>query len=417
MAIKYFKTKYPGVRYRLHHSRKNGVKPDQYFAIYYYLNSKRIDEGLGWASKEWTAEKANAELSKIKEAHRTGIGPQTMAEAREKADQKRAEQEQARQEAERDAVTFDEYFKDHYLPAQSLKKPDTIRTEKIYHKNWLSPVIGSLPFNKITIIHFQKIRKNMIDSGRAVRSMQYVAAIGRQVWNHARILGYVNSEFPYKNEMKKFKIDNKRMRFLTTEEANTLLEKVKIKSQQLHDICLLSLHCGLRAGEIFSLRWSNIDVDEGIITVLDAKAGSRPAFMTTRVKEMFKHLEPGDANEIIFKKRTTKNDAGEKKIVEISNAFNRAIDDLHLNDGSKDRRERVCFHTLRHSYASHLAQAGTSLYVIQKLMGHKQISLTERYSHLSNESFKAAINVFEKTMNNQKIININSQQSASRGDA
>jgi len=63
MATKYFKTKYPGVRHRLHPTRKNGIKPDMYFAIYYYVNGKRKDEGLGWASKGWTAEKANAELA------------------------------------------------------------------------------------------------------------------------------------------------------------------------------------------------------------------------------------------------------------------------------------------------------------------------------------------------------------------
>ena len=68
MAAKWKKTKYPGVRYYEHATRKHGIRKDRYYAIRYQKEGKRKEEGLGWASKGWTAEEANVELSELKKA-------------------------------------------------------------------------------------------------------------------------------------------------------------------------------------------------------------------------------------------------------------------------------------------------------------------------------------------------------------
>jgi len=236
----------------------------------------------------------------------------------------------------------------------------------------------------------------MLKAKKALRTIQYVSAISRQVWNHAKAAGYINTEWPYKSEMKKIKIDNQRLRFLTHEEANSLLENIKGRSEQLYNICLLGLHCGLRAGEIFSLKWSNVDIEGKTINIMDAKAGSRQAFMTEAVADIFKSLVPGKPEELIFKDRNG------KRIVEVSNSFNRAVDDLNLNEGITDRRQKLTFHSLRHTFASWLVMQGTPLYTVQKLMGHKTIALTERYAHLAPDTLKAAVVNFEKNIKKQK---------------
>ena len=77
-------TRYKGVRYREHHSRKWSRKPDQYFFIRYSIDGKQKEEGLGWASEGWDAERANAILSELKEAKRTGAGAVSLEEKRER---------------------------------------------------------------------------------------------------------------------------------------------------------------------------------------------------------------------------------------------------------------------------------------------------------------------------------------------
>jgi integrase len=109
---------------------------------------------------------------------------------------------------------------------------------------------------------------------------------------------------------------------------------------------------------------------------------------------------PDNTNEYIF------TDKDGKKIKEVSNAFQRIVDDLGFNDDVKDSRQRVVFHTCRHTFASWLAIQGTPLYTIAKLMGHKSIVMSERYAHLSPDHKKDAVNsmsaIFSKASNQGK---------------
>lgn len=72
MAVQWYKTKFLGVRYREHPTRKHGIRPDRCFSIRYKLDGKDKEEAIGWASEGWTAEKAYAQLSRIRENIRTG---------------------------------------------------------------------------------------------------------------------------------------------------------------------------------------------------------------------------------------------------------------------------------------------------------------------------------------------------------
>ena len=207
------------------------------------------------------------------------------------------------------------------------------------------------------------------------------------------------------SKVKKPKVDNKRLRFLNKDEADRLLQDLKQRSQQLQDMALLSLHSGLRADEIFSLIWSDVDIERGIMMLRDTKGGpNRPAFMTEKVKDMFRSLERKGPSDIVF----TNRNGG--KIKEISNAFGRAVKDIGLNDGIEDKRYRVCFHTLRHTFASWLVEDGTDLYTVQKLLGHSTLAMTERYTHLAENTLQAAVKSLDRKIKESKkttnIINI-----------
>jgi integrase len=75
---------------------------------------------------------------------------------------------------------------------------------------------------------------------------------------------------------------------------------------------------------------------------------------------------------------------------------------LKLNEGIEDPRERVCFHTLRHTYASWAAMAGVPLYTVGKAIGHKSIIMTQRYAHLSPDSHRIAFEAVAKNHHSLK---------------
>ena len=396
--MKKYKTKFPGIRYVEHKKRKHGIQKDKYFYIRYQYDGVRREEGLGWQSEGMTAEKAARELSKLKESHRIGQGAQSLAEKREIEKERRANVEIEQKRAEQEAIILNQFYQDNYLPLLLMNKaPGSIHAEKILFKKWIKPYIGDMPFKDIYPLHIEKIKKAMTDKGKSPRSIEYVLSVIRQIWNLAKRDGLIDRDSPTK-QVKKPKFDNKRTAFFTHEQADTLLEKIKENSEQLHNMSLLSLHTGMRVGEIFKFRWSDLNVDEGLIHIIDAKGGSRVAYMTDEVIAMFQAIKPDNnhADELIFK-----NINGEM-IKQISNSFDRVINDLGFNEGITDRRQKLTFHSLRHTFASWLVMQGEPLYTVQKLMGHKTIALTERYAHLAPDSLRAAVSNFEKNIKRKK---------------
>ena len=387
---KWTKTTFPGVRYREHETRKHGVKFDQYFTIRYKRDGKDKEEGLGWASEGWTAKKAYERLAAIKRNIRDGQGPQTLAEKREL-------EKAAREQAEQENITFGHYFENEYSPTSKIgKKKGTTRKESEHFKKWIEPVIGNIPLKDVKPFAIEKIKKNVLSAGNAPRTLQYIFATIRQAWNMARRDGLVMGDSPTKL-VKVPKIDNKRVRFLSHKEAESLLSALEGKDALAHDMALVSLHSGLRFGEIAALKWSHIDTDRGIITVMDPKGvKGRAAFMTARMQEMFKGMKRRGPDGYVFPKRygESKND----RLNEPPKAFSIVVKDLKLNEGIEDRRQKVSFHTLRHTFASWHAEAGTDLYTLKELMGHSVIAMTERYAHLGNGTLQNATRTLEEAI-------------------
>jgi len=98
--------------------------------------------------------------------------------------------------------------------------------------------------------------------------MEYALSVVRQVFNTAKRLGVFEGENPTK-KIKFPKPDNGMIRYLTRDEAARLLDTLKAKSHDVHDMTLLSLHAGLRFGEIASLTWQDVDIERGVLTIPD----------------------------------------------------------------------------------------------------------------------------------------------------
>lgn len=402
MAAKWIGTKFKGVRFYEHPTRKHGVKKDRYLAIRYQRDGKRIEEGIGWTTERdpeddqnWTEAKAALVLERLRGAAKHGKkeAPTRITEKRE-IEKKRKETEKAAQElADTENVTFGQYFEKVYLPTFKIgRKKDTIRKGEEHFKNWISPVIGNTPLKDVKPFAIEKIKKNLLAAGKTPRSLQYIFATIRQAWNMARRDGLLMGDSPTK-QVKVPKVDNRRVRFLSHDEAETLLKALQDKDPLTHDLALLSLHTGLRMGEMASLKWSHINLDRGIITVMDPKGGEgRAAFMTEKVKVMFEAMKRREPDDYVF--------TGKRgdRLKDTPIVFFEVVADLGLNKGITDRRQRVCFHTCRHSFASWHVTAGTDIYTVKSLLGHSVIAMTERYSHLAPGTLQNATQTLERAI-------------------
>lgn len=394
MSPQWQKTQYTGVRFREHPSRKHQGKPDRYFSIRFKIDGKLKEEALGWASEGWNAQKASLQRSELRKAQTTGEGPQTLADKRRLKNERLEANLRKKDQLKKENVTFIDFFNDTYYPiSETNKKLESCRKEQEHFKNWLKPVLGDMPLKKIVPLHLEKVKRNLLDAGRSPRTIQYVFATFRQCWNMARRDGIVKAESPTKR-VKIPTLDNKRERYLSPEEADALLKELQKRSGQLYQISMLSLYCGCRASEIFRLKWGDVDTEDGTIRLLDTKnrRKSRTVYMTADVKEMFLNKAAGGKNDLVFPDRNG------QPIRKISNAFNRAVDKLGFNQGVTDRRQRVVFHSLRHTFASWLAQDGADLFTISKLLGHSTLATTERYAHLSDDTLRNAVRKLEQSL-------------------
>ncbi len=80
------------------------------------------------------------------------------------------------------------------------------------------------------------------------------------------------------------------------------------------------------------------------------------------------------------------------------------MDELGFNMRVTDDRDKVVFHTLRHTFASWQVQAGMGLYELQKLMGHKSFQMVQRYAHLAPDNLRKATNIFNTKNESDKIV-------------
>lgn len=388
------KGKQKGIYFREHPTRKNGaIRKDRYFYLRYTLNGKQREEGFGWESEGKTEEKAFLALCEIKENIKKGSG---FFSLKEKAEQAAAEKEREKAAAAAESaknITFTELWENIYKPAYLNNKiPKTQQNETIAYTKYIEPVLGNIRLLDITPTAIEKI-KSVMDK-RAAATVNHALAIVRQMFNAAKKSGVYTGDNPT-SQVKHLKKDNRRIRFLSREEAALLFQHLaQCKTSNLNDMALLALNCGLRANEIFSLQRIDLDFINKKIAIRDPKGiFNRFANMTTAVYDMLHQrtaaLAPQD---YVFV-----SEKGEK-IKEVSNQFQRIVDSIGLNKGVTDRRNKVVFHTLRHTFASWLAMAGVDIYTIKELMGHSDIKMTQRYMHLAPGKFTAAIAVLDTPM-------------------
>jgi len=397
MPCKWIATQFTGIRYREHPTRKHGRQPDRYFNVRFKVGGISVNEGYGWASEKMTASKAALLMAELKEELRAGKGTGKLADRRKAREQAEADLLKAEQAAARERISYREYFHDTYWPDVSQDKAESaLKAEASLHKNWILPALGSVPVRVIGELNIKKLSRAMKRAGRAPRSIEYAFACVRMVMNHAIRSGYHRGPNPVSSLPRgsRPKYDNKRVRFLTRDEAMLLLDTLKTRSTGVHNMTLLSIYCGARAGEIFSLQWSDVDQVNGLVTLRDTKSGkTRTVHMPETVKVMFATMAPGNNSTLVFPGK------GGKQLKQISKTFDRTVTILGFNDGIEDRRQKVTFHTCRHTCASWLVQAGIPLFTVQKILGHSTIALTERYSHLAPDSFRAAAAAIERVGN------------------
>jgi len=393
-------SEYRGVRFREHETRVHGIVKDKYFVIRYRFDGKRHEEPLGWATEGMSAKKAFLILAELKQNQATGTPPFTLKEKLSIEHARKAAEERGKIQTESENVTFKAYFESSYLPVQKMHKGRATWIKETGHaENWIFPVVGNIPLKDVLAEHIEQIKKSLLDAQKSPRTIQYCLATFRQTWNHARLAGRITGDSPTKT-VKIPKFDNKRQRYLTPAECDSLLAELKNRSDTVYRLALLSLDTGMRFSEIAGLQWQNVDLVKKILSLMDTKSGkNRTVYMTDRVKVMLSGMPKAGPNALVFPGQNG-------KMKEIGDAFRNAVDKLSLNKGIDDDRMKCVFHSLRHTHASRLLESGADIYRVKELLGHSAVTTTERYSHITADRLRSAVKSMEDMYQGSNVIPI-----------
>ena len=356
------KTKFTGVYFR---EALTSDKPDKVYYITYKDNMSKMKElKIGKFSEgireAYCKQKRNEIITKLR------LGEEPPASMKNKKKKINSLKEVA-----------EKYF-------LQRKQNTTTKSDRAIFGYYISPFFEDIDFvDKSSIEKWERF----LESAKQKNNDKKILSVKYQ--NDIKTLFIYIGRYAIKNDLSKndfFKyigkntIDNIRERFLTVEEIEILYSYFEPKSME----CLfvkLALTTGARLNSILSLQKKDIDFAHRLIMLKDFKNNSTyKNFLTNEVADLLKEATKTlQLNEKIF-------------VINHQSKILQVLDNL-FNDGlnADDRKNRVVIHTLRHTFASHLAINGTPIFTIQKLMNHKDIKMTMRYAKLSPDSGRESV--------------------------
>lgn len=176
--------------------------------------------------------------------------------------------------------------------------------------------------------------------------------------------------------VKKLRMANERVRYLSYTEEEMLFEALD-GADWVRNIVVMAINTGMRRGEIFDLKWLDVDFNRRIVHIRQSKSGRpRTVPLNVTARELLEELPK--VCEFVFPSPKT----GER-VNDVGRQFERAVKNAGLVD--------FHFHDLRHTAATRMADAGADPFTLAAILGHSDIRMTARYTHATDEAKRRAV--------------------------
>ena len=302
---------------------------------------------------------------------------------------------------------FADYANNVWLPQrEKFIKPSSHARNRLALDKQLLPAFGRLRLDEITksvvLKWFNHYSRNY--PGGANRTLEVLGGI----LNHAVKARLIKTNHTYNIERNP---KRKMNRFLSEEERALLLKTLNIiaenklyyvenewhtasnrwysaengrysaeKRRYYADAIKLLLLTGCRAGEIVGLRWSEVGADK--LHLDDSKTGARTVWLSKDAIILLKNLRERRPSDSLYVFPHSGGKAAQSWYLLLLEFWIILRRKLNMRD--------VRLHDLRHSFATQAVRQGVGIPVVSKLLGHRKIEMTMRYTHASNTDAEAA---------------------------
>ena len=349
------RTKYPGV-YSVSGIGASG-RPECVYYFSYRKNGEQVDELAGGQLQDNMTAEAAAHLR--------------MMRLQGNASTNQWDREHLRRDQE--VWTFDRLWETYKAHRPGLKG---LVTDENRYQNHLKPPFGEREPRSLAPLEVDRLRLELLMTRRP-GTVKNVLELLRRLVNFAAKKRLC--EIPtFTIEMPQ--VNNVKTEDLTAHQLARLLEALaKAPNLQVAHLMKMALLTGMRRGELFRLKWEDLDFERGFIHIRDPKGGQDQKIpLNDKVREVLQSHPRGDSP-YVFPGR------GGRKRVDINQQVNQ------IKEAAGLPRDFRALHGLRHVFASMLASSGqVDLYTLQKLLTHKSSIMTQRYAHLRDQALRKA---------------------------
>ncbi len=283
--------------------------------------------------------------------------------------------------------TFNELVSEY---AKWAERQKSFRKSKIYLIKQLREAFGNIPlrcFNLMLLEQFQTAKLNM---GRKPATANRLIATISHMFTKAVEWGMVEEEILKRiRKVKLLPENNRRLRYLSSEECQKLIDSC---DEHLKPIVITALNTGMRKEEILGLKWDNVDLKAGFI-LLNQDQTKNSERKEIPINQTLRETLEGVVSQFEY---VFVNPLTGKRYDNVKRSFNSALKKAEIRDFK--------FHDQRHTFASHLVMAGIDLVTIKELLGHKDLKMTLRYSHLAPSHKLKAVATLDKILTEEPTI-------------
>jgi len=339
-------------------------KPERIYRIRYRKDGQLIEENAG---RQFQNDMTPAKASRLRARRIDGDQPTNTEKRDELAAQK---------EAEENRWTFSRLWDAYKEATPGLKG---IVTDENRFEKHIRPTFGEKEPREVIPLDVDRLRVRLIKTKKP-GTVKNVLELLRRLINFGIKMrlctgpGFTISMPP---------VNNIKTEDLTPEQIHNLFKALdEAPNVQVANLMMMVLFSGMRRGELFRLKWRDLDFNRKFISIRDPKGGTNQKIpMNDDARSLLK-CHPRSGSPFVFPGRNGK----QRK--DITHDVNKIKAAAGL---PKDFR---ALHGLRHVFASTHASSGkVDMYTLQRLLTHKTPAMTQRYAHLRDEALRQASNL------------------------
>jgi integrase len=379
-AKKRFKTKYAGV-YFIKAKAADSKKTEKIYYIVYRKNGRLIEEKAG---RQFQDDMTPARAAGLRSRRIEGKQPTNK------------ERRAAEKAAKIQKWTIDRLFNEY---KKGRPKNKGFKVDKSRYEKYVKPVFGDREPKDIVPLDVDRLRIRLLKklSPQTVKHVLNLLTWIINFGSNKRLCEGISFK------IKKPSVNNLKTEDLTPKQLERLLKAIeKDPNIQAGNLMKLALFTGMRRGELFKLKWKDINFDRGFISIKDPKGGPDQKIPLNDAVRNVLESHPKTRSLYVFPGNNG------RQRTDISRQVNKIKKEAKLPENFRP------LHGLRHVYASMLASSGeVDLYTLQKLLTHKSPLMTQRYAHLRDETLKRAsalagtlIEKASKKKEDKKVVNL-----------